>query len=394
MAAQENTAINNLLQLVAARRASYEADPAFEEDDEEHAQTHLVERAAWSPADLRSTAERMSDVVSLRRPDGTPNRVQMKKPPRALPLPAPIPSPPGSYLPPHGYVPRHAMEAPALSAAVAVAALPPQPGASAVATYVIRNRPPLAIELRTAFRKLAAPIAFVALFAISLSTYLAFAGNRGEVAAPVMPAPAPAPPIVTSAPEQPSPAAIAPASDDEERAAERSAYASADRTGEEAAPVVDDESSDEEIEMAAVDVERPRAKKRTAAKAPKVARVEKAPEKTADKTIEKAIDKKIDKKLEKKIEKKIEKKKPIEEGELPQNIANKTSSETGSILVTSNVPALIYLDGRNTRMMTPRQFSVPAGAHKITLLEPDTRKARTQDVKVLPGKTVAVEKQF
>ena len=82
------------------------------------------------------------------------------------------------------------------------------------------------------------------------------------------------------------------------------------------------------------------------------------------------------------------------EGALPAHVANKTASASGKLSVTSNVPAMIYIDGRSTQMMTPKKFSVPAGPHKVTLLEPGSKKAKTQDVEIIAGKVTSVEKQF
>jgi hypothetical protein len=75
-------------------------------------------------------------------------------------------------------------------------------------------------------------------------------------------------------------------------------------------------------------------------------------------------------------------------------VANKTASAEGRLAVTSNVPAMIYVDGRATGMMTPKKFAVPAGPHKVTLLEPESKKAKTQDVDIVAGKTASIDKQF
>jgi hypothetical protein len=84
----------------------------------------------------------------------------------------------------------------------------------------------------------------------------------------------------------------------------------------------------------------------------------------------------------------------VSEGALPANVANKTAAAEGRLAVTSNVPAMIYVDGRATGMMTPKRFAVPAGPHKVTLLEPESKKAKTQDVEIVAGKTASIDKQF
>jgi hypothetical protein len=84
----------------------------------------------------------------------------------------------------------------------------------------------------------------------------------------------------------------------------------------------------------------------------------------------------------------------VGEGSLPANVANKTAAVEGKLAVTSNVPAMIYVDGRATGMMTPKKFAVPAGSHKVTLLEPESKKAKTKDVEIVAGKTASIDKQF
>lgn len=84
----------------------------------------------------------------------------------------------------------------------------------------------------------------------------------------------------------------------------------------------------------------------------------------------------------------------VGEGSLPANVANKTASAEGEARRDENVPARIYVDGRATGMMTPRKFAVPAGPHKVTLLEAQSKKAKTQDVEIVAGKTASIDKQF
>jgi len=84
----------------------------------------------------------------------------------------------------------------------------------------------------------------------------------------------------------------------------------------------------------------------------------------------------------------------VDEAALPPNVADKTNGGPGKLVITSNKAALIYLDGRATGMTAPKKFSVPAGAHKITLLDPETRKAKTQDIEIVAGKTATIDKQF
>ena len=118
----------------------------------------------------------------------------------------------------------------------------------------------------------------------------------------------------------------------------------------------------------------------------------KSRKRTAPAAIEKAEKAAKPKKTKERVA--VEDDKAIDEAALPTNVANKTDAVNGKVSITSNVPAMIYLDGRSTQMMTPKKFAVPAGKHKITLLEPSSKKAKTQDIEVVGGKTTAVEKQF
>ncbi|MBA2542662.1 MAG: PEGA domain-containing protein [Deltaproteobacteria bacterium] len=67
---------------------------------------------------------------------------------------------------------------------------------------------------------------------------------------------------------------------------------------------------------------------------------------------------------------------------------------TGKITITSNVAALIFLDGRATGKTAPSALVVPAGDHQITLLEPSTKKAKTASVQIAANKTVSVRRDF
>jgi len=55
---------------------------------------------------------------------------------------------------------------------------------------------------------------------------------------------------------------------------------------------------------------------------------------------------------------------------------------------------LIYVDGRNTGMMTPKTLSLPEGSHKITLLSPKDRIAKTISVEIESGKSSQLSKNF
>ena len=66
----------------------------------------------------------------------------------------------------------------------------------------------------------------------------------------------------------------------------------------------------------------------------------------------------------------------------------------GKLAITSSVPALIYIDGRSTNLMTPKTLNLAPGPHKVTLLELTSRKAKTSDIVVAAGKVATLDKTF
>jgi hypothetical protein len=67
---------------------------------------------------------------------------------------------------------------------------------------------------------------------------------------------------------------------------------------------------------------------------------------------------------------------------------------TGKLTVASTPATLIYVDGRNTGMMTPRTLALPEGSHTITLLSPKDRIAKTLSVDIAAGKSTSLSKTF
>jgi len=76
--------------------------------------------------------------------------------------------------------------------------------------------------------------------------------------------------------------------------------------------------------------------------------------------------------------------------------AASAASATGSgrLTVASTPSTLIYVDGRNTGMMTPKTLSLSEGSHKITLLSPKDRIAKTIAVEIEAGKSASLSKNF
>jgi hypothetical protein len=75
-------------------------------------------------------------------------------------------------------------------------------------------------------------------------------------------------------------------------------------------------------------------------------------------------------------------------------VAAKGGGGAGKLTVASTPTTLIYVDGRNTGMMTPRTLSLPEGTHKITLLSPKDRIAKTISVEIEAGKSARLAKDF
>ncbi len=66
----------------------------------------------------------------------------------------------------------------------------------------------------------------------------------------------------------------------------------------------------------------------------------------------------------------------------------------GRLSVDSTPRTLIYVDGRNTGMMTPKTLSLSEGSHKITLLSPKDRIAKTITVDIEAGKSANLSRTF
>lgn len=83
----------------------------------------------------------------------------------------------------------------------------------------------------------------------------------------------------------------------------------------------------------------------------------------------------------------------LEEIEKPSKSAQ-TKTGPGKLAISTSVPTLIYVDGRSTNLMTPKTLNLPAGKHKITLLELKSRKAKTIDVDIAAGSIAKLDKTF
>ncbi|MDX2090085.1 MAG: PEGA domain-containing protein [Kofleriaceae bacterium] len=261
---------------------------------------------------------------------------------------------------------------------------------------------PFVVELAHAIKGLAAPIGVLTVVAMFVGGYLAFDGQGGKkrstAVVSVQPTARVAPSladaviavdpslaaehVATEAALVPAPAPVAPPASAPAPAVEQAPAL------EQIAATAEDDATDE-IEMEATTVEKKKrsARSRRSRSADEVALAE---DDAASKR--RSVEKKsVLTRSEKAAAKRASK---VAEGELPPNVADKTNGGPGKLVVSADVPALIYLDGRNTNLTAPKKITVPAGKHKVTLLDPETRKAKTQEVEVVAGKTVTIEKQF
>ena len=150
-----------------------------------------------------------------------------------------------------------------------------------------------------------------------------------------------------------------------------------------AAPIVEPVAAEPEIEMeAAPVVKQPRSRRKAARVAPKAKRVAAAaPKAVAAKRV--AAPARDDDEIAAAIAAPVKGAKSSVKGTGP-----------GTVTVTSTPAALIYVDGRSLNQMTPRTLTLSPGAHKITLLEIKSRKAKTQDIDVAAGGSLSVAKKF
>ena len=65
------------------------------------------------------------------------------------------------------------------------------------------------------------------------------------------------------------------------------------------------------------------------------------------------------------------------------------------ILSIASTPAMeVWVDGRNSKAMTPVRIKLLAGKHKVTLLDKQSAKARSFDVVIKPDETTKVAKSY
>lgn len=66
----------------------------------------------------------------------------------------------------------------------------------------------------------------------------------------------------------------------------------------------------------------------------------------------------------------------------------------GALQVSSSPAREVWIDGRNTKSMTPQRLTLKPGTHNITLFDKTTRSAKTFQVEIKPNETLRVAKKY
>jgi outer membrane biosynthesis protein TonB len=66
----------------------------------------------------------------------------------------------------------------------------------------------------------------------------------------------------------------------------------------------------------------------------------------------------------------------------------------GALSVSSSPAREVWVDGRNTKSMTPQRLTLKPGTHNITLFDKKTRSAKTFQVEIKPNELTRVAKKY
>lgn len=66
----------------------------------------------------------------------------------------------------------------------------------------------------------------------------------------------------------------------------------------------------------------------------------------------------------------------------------------GALSVSSSPAREVWVDGRNTKQMTPQRLTLKPGTHNITLFDKATRSAKTFQVEIKPNETTRVSRKY
>jgi hypothetical protein len=78
--------------------------------------------------------------------------------------------------------------------------------------------------------------------------------------------------------------------------------------------------------------------------------------------------------------------------EKPQHADDPKLGGNGALKVASSAPREVWVDGRNSKRMTPVRVLLKPGKHKVTLFDKDHGTAKTFEVEIKPNTTTSVTK--
>jgi hypothetical protein len=78
--------------------------------------------------------------------------------------------------------------------------------------------------------------------------------------------------------------------------------------------------------------------------------------------------------------------------EKPEHTDDPTLAGNGALSVSSGAPREVWVDGRNSKRMTPLRVLLKPGKHKVTLFDKEHGTAKTFEVDIKPNTTTKVAK--
>ncbi len=86
----------------------------------------------------------------------------------------------------------------------------------------------------------------------------------------------------------------------------------------------------------------------------------------------------------------VDKAEKVEKAEKPEKAAKLDGN--GALSITSSQPREVWVDGRNSKRMTPLRVLLKPGKHTVTLFDKEAGKAKTFDVEIKPNETTKIAK--
>lgn len=271
----------------------------------------------------------------------------------------------------------------------------------------------VARELASSVFRSRGGIAALAVLALGVGVYLAVASSRGE-AKPQAPTDRDRAIAIMNGTAQPDPPSVkaptpttvvAPVVAIEPKAIPSPTAEPIEETTPTAEPIEEAAVADESVSVDDIEMEPAAARpakraSRSSRKAKQVVAVVEKPERASKRSSDPVLAI-LDEKPVKKA--KVVEKKEAKPEKAPKNLSTTeiaaprgaaTTKGTGKVTITSDKPALVFLDGRPTGKKTPTALVIPAGDHQITLLDPETKKAKTATIKLEANKSASISKTF